>query len=292
MADSHSPHSTNSPAAKGRNPVERIIVWGLIGALLVAVAIEFQSRTSHQNVLTTLLDKVKAVDEDSTKPEVTETVVKEVVGNKKPIRSEAVTGGPLAAVGAKHVDVYSWFTLNPTAKREIWVLYGSKGKEATDVATVVEIRTSEDVADPQEVATVAPAANAGNPQAGGPGGQGAGGPGAGGPAMGGGGMGGRGMGGPGMGGPGGGGGRGGRGMGGGRRGRPGADAAAGPATDAAANGDADKTDAKAADGDKPDADKPAADSPTEEKPAAEKPATEKTDTEKTDTEKTDTEKTE
>ena len=260
MADSHPPQSTNAPAAKTRNPVERIIVWGLIGVLLVAVAIEFQSRTSHKNVLTTLLSKVKAVDEDSTKPEVTEAVVREAVGNKKPIRAEAVTGGQFAPFGAKHLEVYSWFTLNPTRKREIWVFYGGKGRDSTELATVVEVRTSEDFAEPPEVAA-ATAGNAGNPQAGGPGGPGMGGPGMGGPGMGGGGMG---------------------ASGGGPRGRPRTGA---PVANGSEDADAEKTDAKAADAEKSDADKP-----SEEKPAAEKADEVKTDKSEDQTEKSDTDK--
>lgn len=257
MADSNPAQSTNASAAKTRNPVERLIVWGVIGVLLVAVAIEFQSRTSHRNVLTALLSKIKAVDEDSTQPEVTEAVVKEVVGDRKPSRAEAVTGGPLAAIGAKRVEVYSWFTLNPTSKREIWVLYGGKGKDSNELATVIEVRTSENVDEPSEVA----AAGTGNPPAGGPGGGQGMGPGyTGGPQAG--------MAGP----PGGmGGGRGMSPPGGGQRGRPGA----GPAADGAANAGADK----------PDADKA-----SEEKSDAEKTDADKTEKSEDKTEKSDTDK--
>jgi hypothetical protein len=234
-----------------------LLVWGLIGVLLVAVAIEFQSRKSHQDVLTALLTKIKAVDLDSTQPEVTEAVVKDVVGNKKPTRAEAVTDAKMAAIGAKRLEVYSWFTLNPTSKREIWVLYGGKGKDSQDLATVIEVRTSENVEDSSEVASASAPPQGGDPTAGGPERP---------QAM------------PGF--PGGitGGGRGmgppGAGTGGGRRGRPGA----APASEPADNSDADKTDAKTTDSDKSNADKSSEDKTAEDQTETPEEKTDKSDT--------------
>jgi hypothetical protein len=220
MSESHPPQPTNSPPAKTRNPVERVLVWGFIGVLLVLAAIEFQSRSSHQKVLTALQDKIAEVDKNPSQPEVTEIDVKNALGNRKPDRTEEFGGAKLAPNGAQRLEVYTWFTLNPTSKRELWVWYGTKGKNATELATVIEVQGGELISEVPKATEVANSANDADIAAGargmmGPPGNMPGGPG------------GRGMGGP-----------------GGPRGRPGA---GGPAAH-----DADKPNGDAPDADKPD----------------------------------------
>ena len=274
MADSHPPQATNRPVAKTRSPVERLLVWGLIGALLVAAAIEFQSRKSHQQALATLQDGLDLVDKNPSQPEVTEADVKAAVGGKKPLKTEDLTGEKTAANGAKRLEVYSWFTLNPTSKREIWVWYAAKGKNPGELATVIEVQSSETIGEGPKMA----ASDSGNEEGGsagmmGPPGGMTGPPG----GMGGG----RGMGGPPgmMGGPG------------GRSGRPGAAKAADDADKADTDKpDADKPDADNPDADKPDADKPDADNPDADKPDADKPDADKPDADKPDADKPDADK--
>ena len=169
MADSHSPQPTNAPATKGRNPVERLIVWGLIGVLVVAVAIEFQSRRSHGNAISTLAEMVEAIDKDPKKPEVTEDDVKKVVGDKKPSRTEEFAIGKIPANGARRLEIYSWFTLNPGSKREMWVYYGAKGQNANEKAAVIEVQASEVMAEAPQAAASSAAANQGDPTLTGPG---------------------------------------------------------------------------------------------------------------------------
>ncbi|HEY2252841.1 MAG TPA: hypothetical protein VGH74_17340, partial [Planctomycetaceae bacterium] len=172
--------------------------------------------------------------------------VKEAAAGKKPSSTKDYEPGTRAANGAKRVEVYSWFTLNPMSKREMWVYYGGKGKDANEPATVLQI-TEADVSFMPEpaVAQSSDSGQEGGPAAGGPA---AGGPGAGGP-------GGRGGPPPGM--------MGGQGAamhaaaGGGRQGRPAADKPDDSTAPADADKDADKADAKPTEDDKPAADKTA-----------------------------------
>lgn len=233
MADNPPPQSSNRPAEKTRSPIERLIVWGLIGVLLVAVGFEYSSKSGHEKALKFLQDKIDAVEKDSKNPEVTEADVKAAVGDKKPSQVKEYGPGEVAANGAKRIEVYSWFTLNPASKREMWVYYGAKGKDAKELAIVLEIQASEVMASLPRVAGNAEAGAGGNQPSldpsemrrlGGPGGPGG--------AM--------------MGPPA------------GQRGRP----AAANAADGSENADADKADEKATGDDKSGADKA-----SEEKPA-------------------------
>lgn len=248
MAESSQPQSTNAPPAKTRSPVERLLVWGLIGVLAVAAGFEYLSKMGHEKALNKLHDALALVDKDSTHPEVTEADVKAAVGDKKPSKREDYGPGKVAPNGGKRLDVYSWFTLNPTNKREIYVWYGAKGKDPNELATVIEVQASEITSPiPHLAGSSEPNADAGLPSAAGGGGAGMSGPPGGG------------MGGPGgmmRGGPG------------GRSGRPGADKAA----------DADKADADKADAQTTDDDKTSTDKDSEEKPGEDK--TGKADTDK------------
>lgn len=244
MADTQPAKSTNAPAAKARSPVERVIVWGLIGVLAVAAGFEFLSKRGHASALQKLQDKIDAVDKDAKHPEVTENDVKEAVGGRQPSSSKDYPPGERAANGAKRVEVYSWFTLNPSSKREMWVYYAARSKDSKELATVLQITESDIATMPEPAVATADPAKEGAAPVGGMGGMS-------GPP---GGMGG----GPGMSGP-----PGGMGGRGGQRGRPAAEKPA----DAAENADADKPDAKPADEEKPATDKPADDKPAEEKAA-------------------------
>ena len=147
MAENRAPQAKNGPAAKTRSPIERVLVWGLIGALAIAAGIEYLSKMSHQKALTTLAQKIREVDEDQSKPDVTEADVKQVLGDRAPVKTEKYKNGE------KQLEVYSWFTLNPMRKREIWVQYGAKGKDANELATVIVVNSSDDIAEPEAVAS-------------------------------------------------------------------------------------------------------------------------------------------
>jgi hypothetical protein len=223
--------------------MEKFLVRGLIAGLLVLVAIEGIGWNSHKTAVAALSKKIKAVEDDSKAPEVTEKDVQEVLGGKQPVKTEQypASGGGLAP--SKKLEVYSWFTFNPANKRELWIHYARKGVKDDGPATVVFVSTDDQEAKPIDAPEAAPSTAGG---------------GAGASPMGGGMQ-------PGMGSPGGGrrGGRGGR-------GRPGAAAADADKADGD-KADADKTDADKTDADKTDADKTDADKPDDAKPDDAKP---------------------
>ncbi len=218
MSESHSTQTSKGPPPQARNPVEKILVRGLIVGLLVLVAVEGIGWNSHKTAVAALSKKVKAVEDDGNAPEVTEKDVKEALGGKQPTRTEQYPTSTAGLAASKKLEVYSWFTFNPANKRELWVHYARKGVKDDGPATVVFVSTDDQDPKPLDTPEAAPASAGG---------------GAGASPMGGGMM-------PGMGPPGGGrrGGRGGR-------GRPGA-----------ASTDADKPDADKADADKTDDAKP------------------------------------
>lgn len=125
-----SPPATSQPAAKARNPVERAIVWGVIVIGLVAVACEAGPWYQHRKVLD---DLKKSIDQ----AEVSDSSVKKsdvatLLGGKQPDRVESLAGRNIAN-GAKTVEIYKWFTINPGRPRELYVYYGhevEKGKQA------------------------------------------------------------------------------------------------------------------------------------------------------------------
>lgn len=128
----------SSPApTKGRSPMERIIVWGIIAILLALAAIEAASRSSYQQVADQLTKKLEQAEKGDTSLKAFD--VKAVVGEKQP-RVQDLKGGRVAN-NASRVEVYSWFTLNPFQKRELFVYYGvgSRGDEPD----VVEVATAE-----------------------------------------------------------------------------------------------------------------------------------------------------
>src|SRR5262249_35543597 len=121
MSASPAPEAAK-PASKPRNPVEKLIVRGLIGVMIVVVAVEGWSWWNHRKALEKLFALTGAVDKAPNAAAVTETDVIAVVGEKKP-RTEDVKGKP-GSNGASRLDVYSWFTISPINKREIYVFYG------------------------------------------------------------------------------------------------------------------------------------------------------------------------
>jgi hypothetical protein len=162
MSESQPPQQSSRPAAKPRNPVEKFLVRGLILALLVLVAIEWYFRSDHQKTYDALQAKVAAVDKEDGKP-VTETEVKAVFGDRKPTRTEDFGPANPSRMGAKRVDIYSWFTLRPDTKREIYVFYGTKGR-GEDVAEVIAVQTDdkiEEIARQDVPAVQAPGAGGG-----------------------------------------------------------------------------------------------------------------------------------
>ncbi len=136
---------TAQPASKPRNPVERLLVRGFIGVMLVLVAVETWFWWSHSQAATALLKMTKAVDDATPNTAaVTETDVKAIVGDKKPSRSENVRG-QANSNGASRLDVFSWFTISPINKREIYVYYGFQGPNDKGPPEVLAVQLSDTV---------------------------------------------------------------------------------------------------------------------------------------------------
>jgi hypothetical protein len=241
MAESNPTAKPATPAAKSRNPVEKIIVRGFIAIMLVLVAIEANSWWQHKQAFAALSAKTKAVDEAADAPVVTEADIKAYFQGKKPSRSPKPEAGNNFN-GASRIDVYSWFTISPVNKRDIYVYYGRETSTDTNGPEVLAIQVKDEAPPrpPQVASGDETPAQMGPPP---------------------------GMMAPGMGGPG---------PGGARRGRPGGGESASTAPDGEkAAGDKPEDDSPA--GDKPADDKSGDDKPNDDKPNDEKPNDEKTD---------------
>jgi hypothetical protein len=150
MSESSPVPQQSSPAAKRRNPVELLLVRGVIGVMLVLVAVEANSWWRHKSALDTLRAKIRAVETVAGSPPVTEADVKAVVGDRLPIKKEDLKGKGIAN-GASRLEVYSWFTTSPIKKRELYVYYGLQGSADKDGAEVLEVEPDDQVAEPLKV---------------------------------------------------------------------------------------------------------------------------------------------
>lgn len=162
MSESHSAPTPQRSPPKARNPVEKLLVRGLIVGLLVLVAIEGIGWNSHKTAVGALSKKVKAVEDDGNAPEVTEKDVKDVLGGKQPVRTEQYPTATNGLPASKKLEVYSWFTFHPSNKRELWVHYAKKGMKDDGPATVVFVSTDDQDAKPVEPID-APTPSAGGP---------------------------------------------------------------------------------------------------------------------------------
>ena len=216
MAESNPTPQSSAPAGKPRNPVELFLVRGFIVVMLILIAIEGNSWWQHRKAIAALGEKMKAVDEAADSPAVTEAVVKDLLGGKARDRSVKPEAGN-NFTGASRIDVYSWFTISPFNKREIYVYYGRESEEDKNGPEVLAVQVKDEAppAPPQVAGEQQPP-----PAGAGPGGMM--------PGM--------------MGGP-----------GGGRRGRPDGHSSEAPSAEGA---DGDKADADKSGDDKPGDDKP------------------------------------
>src|SRR5262245_61185256 len=228
MAESNPTPQAAKPAAKPRNPVERVIVWGFIAAMFVLVAVEGNSWWQHKQAFAALSAKTKAVDETPDAPSVTEADIKAYFQGKEPTPKKPEAGNNFT--GASRIDVYSWFTISPVNKREIYVYYGKESKHDKNGPEVLAIQIKD------EAPPAPPRIAGGEPSSGPPPGAGMMMP----PGM--------------QGGP-----------GGGRRGRPGGDDESSTATPDADKAAGNNPATDASDDDKPAEDKSGDDKPSEEK---------------------------
>jgi translation initiation factor IF-2 len=142
MAESNPTPQAAKPAAKPRNPVERVIVWGFIAAMLVLVAIEGNSWWQHKQAFAALSARTKAVDETPDAPAVTEADIKAYFHGKEATPKKPEAGNNFT--GASRIDVYSWFTISPVNKREIYVYYGKESKQDKNGPEVLAIQVKDE----------------------------------------------------------------------------------------------------------------------------------------------------
>lgn len=122
-----------SPAKSSRNPVERVIVQGGIGLLLIIVAIEGWSWGQMKMAHSRLTAELKKAEDGEHK--VTRKVVDEIL-KRQPDESKTVK----ATVGEERYDVYYFKGL--IKQREIYVHYGIEGTQlAKSEPEVIEVRT-------------------------------------------------------------------------------------------------------------------------------------------------------
>jgi hypothetical protein len=135
---------TAVPAVKPRNPVEKAIVRGFIGCMLVVVAIEAYFWLQCRSAMAPLLERIQAAENGIDLPPLVEADIKAAVGSKPPVQSVALEPGT-NGYGATRVDVYSWFTINPLKKREMYVYYGVPLPTDRDGPEVVAVQTDGEI---------------------------------------------------------------------------------------------------------------------------------------------------
>jgi hypothetical protein len=129
---------------KQRNPVERAFVRGLIVVLLVLTIVEFWSRNSYQRAYNSLGDRLTVADERGFGA-LDAADVKAHFGGREPSRTEVFAMPQRQVVnGASHLEVYSWFTLNPFSSREIYVYYDFNGPARKAHPQVISIHSAEE----------------------------------------------------------------------------------------------------------------------------------------------------
>jgi hypothetical protein len=143
MSESAPAPQTGNPPPKRRNPVELFLVRGFIVVMLILIAIEGNSWWQHRKAIAALGEKMKAVDEVPNSAAVTEADVKQLLGGKACDRSVTPEAGN-NFTGASRIDVYSWFTISPLNKREIYVYYGKATKEDVNGPEVLAVQAKDE----------------------------------------------------------------------------------------------------------------------------------------------------
>ena len=184
MSDSQAASSgsaTTVNQAKPRNPVERAIVWGLIGAMIVVIGIEYRARSGYEGTISILREKL-AKDGGTAVPM---TEVQTLIGGS-PTETEKRRNTTNKFVELK------WFSLFKDYRIELMVEMDEENPALISYSTPnAVVETLDSVADTSPATTdfaptmgsggpmSPPGAGSGEPGSGGPGGQ-SGGPGGGG----------------------------------------------------------------------------------------------------------------
>jgi hypothetical protein len=142
MSDNSAAPSPADTLVKRRHPAERAVVWGLIIALFALAFVETWSRYSYQQAYNFLGNRLQYGDELGSDA-LDAADVKSFLDDRKPSRTEDFTStGTLMSNGATHLEVYSWYTLNPVHRREMFVYYDVHGPAQKHHAQVLAIQDS------------------------------------------------------------------------------------------------------------------------------------------------------
>ncbi|HEY2252602.1 MAG TPA: hypothetical protein VGH74_16125 [Planctomycetaceae bacterium] len=129
---------------KRRRPLERALVWALIAGLFALASAESWSRYSYQRAYDFLGDRLEFGDEH-TDEALDAAEVKSFLNERKPSRTEDFASArKMMPNGATHLEVYSWFTLNPVHRREMFVYYDAFGPAHKEHPQVLSIQAFEE----------------------------------------------------------------------------------------------------------------------------------------------------
>lgn len=135
---------SETSSAKRRRPLERALVWGLIAILFALTSAESWSRYSYQRAYDFLGNRLEFGDEH-TEEALDAAEVKTFLNDRKPSRTEDFASAhKMMPNGATHLEVYSWFTLNPAHPREMFVYYDAFGPAHKEHPQVLAIQAIEE----------------------------------------------------------------------------------------------------------------------------------------------------
>jgi hypothetical protein len=152
--------TSDKPAKSSRNPLERIIVWGVIAALLVVVYFEFRANSDYQAALKELQDKLEETENSGTVLYRSEA---EEIAKKHGNPTLTAPVEKTSSIHGKHQEAtYTWKSL--LREQKIYVVFTVEDERLGDEeANVIAIETEQDrqeqqKAMPDEAAQEEPAA--------------------------------------------------------------------------------------------------------------------------------------
>src|SRR5262245_43333310 len=97
------------------------ISWVIVLVLFPLLGWEFVAKGHHEKALKDVVEKIGEPPDPDSKRGQKSDVIQALVGGKTP-RVVDVSDRNLAN-GAKKVEIYRWFSINPFTKRELYVYY-------------------------------------------------------------------------------------------------------------------------------------------------------------------------
>lgn len=125
--------SEGSPPRAGRRPW---LAWVLVLVLFPLLGWEFVAHRQHEKAVNDVVEKIGEPPDPDSKRGQKSDVVKALVGGKTP-QVVDVSNRNLAN-GAKKVEIYRWFSINPFSKRELYVYYSGGEDPIVVGATQIE----------------------------------------------------------------------------------------------------------------------------------------------------------